>query len=153
MLARGCANGNEQTASHDRAYQCPPCESQKCSACGNTVKKSLSTRTHVCKCGCRLDRDENVARNILAIALKIEPSRRRPCRGTPVFQAQQVGWGTPELLDVEDHAPAGARVWNIQSDTSENASGDIDLWKPFSLRPQQGRGFEGPRACCDKSDR
>jgi len=53
----------------------PQYTSQKCSACGKTVKKSLSTRTHVCKCGCRLDRDENAARNILAIALKIEPSR------------------------------------------------------------------------------
>jgi len=47
----------------------PQYTSQKCPACGNTVKKSLSTRTHVCKCGCRLDRDENAARNILAIAL------------------------------------------------------------------------------------
>jgi len=91
----------------------PQHTSQKCSACGNTVKKSLSTRTHICKCGCKLDRDENAARNILAAASK------------------QVGWGTPELLDVEDHALAGARVWNIQSDvSSENASGDIDHWKP-----------------------
>jgi putative transposase len=29
------------------------------------VKKSLSTRTHVCPCGCVLDRDENAAINIL----------------------------------------------------------------------------------------
>jgi len=57
----------------------PQYTSQKCSACGNTLKKSLSTRTHVCKCGCRLDRDENAARNILATALK------------------EVGWGTSEL--------------------------------------------------------
>jgi len=33
----------------------PQYTSQKCSACGKTVKKSLSTRTHVCKCGCPLD--------------------------------------------------------------------------------------------------
>lgn len=39
--------------------------SQECSACGEIVKKSLSTRTHVCKCGCVLDRDENAAINIL----------------------------------------------------------------------------------------
>jgi putative transposase len=33
------------------------------------VRKSLSTRTHVCAhCGLVLDRDENVARNILALA-------------------------------------------------------------------------------------
>ena len=29
------------------------------------MKKSLSTRTHVCQCGCKLDRDENAALNIL----------------------------------------------------------------------------------------
>jgi putative transposase len=39
--------------------------SQECSNCGRTVKKSLSTRTHTCKCGCQLDRDENAAINIL----------------------------------------------------------------------------------------
>lgn len=43
--------------------------SQNCSNCGKTVKKSLSTRTHVCSCGCQLDRDENAARNILRIGL------------------------------------------------------------------------------------
>ncbi|MFB2881900.1 RNA-guided endonuclease InsQ/TnpB family protein [Floridanema aerugineum] len=35
--------------------------SQNCSKCGATVKKSLSIRTHVCKCGAVLDRDENAA--------------------------------------------------------------------------------------------
>ena len=42
--------------------------SQECSSCGTIVKKSLSTRTHVCRCGCVLDRDHNAARNILRIA-------------------------------------------------------------------------------------
>jgi len=46
----------------------PHYTSQKCSACGNTVKKSLSTRTHVCKCGCELHRDLNAAMNILNLA-------------------------------------------------------------------------------------
>ena len=44
--------------------------SQNCSSCGATVKKSLSQRTHSCKCGCVLDRDENAGRNILRAALK-----------------------------------------------------------------------------------
>jgi putative transposase len=35
----------------------PQYTSQSCSSCGETVKKSLSTRTHICKCGCVLDRD------------------------------------------------------------------------------------------------
>ena len=37
----------------------PQYTSQNCSNCGETVKKSLSVRTHVCKCGCILDRDHN----------------------------------------------------------------------------------------------
>ncbi|MGR3273584.1 RNA-guided endonuclease InsQ/TnpB family protein [Acaryochloris marina NIES-2412] len=43
----------------------PAYTSQECSDCGAIVKKSLSTRTHVCACGCELDRDENAAINIL----------------------------------------------------------------------------------------
>ena len=39
----------------------PNYTSQKCSNCGETVKKSLSTRTHICRCGCVLDRDQNAA--------------------------------------------------------------------------------------------
>ena len=47
----------------------PQYTSANCSECGAKVKKSLSTRTHKCKCGCILDRDENAARNILSIGL------------------------------------------------------------------------------------
>ncbi|MGD2183343.1 RNA-guided endonuclease InsQ/TnpB family protein [Lusitaniella coriacea] len=47
----------------------PAYTSQNCSSCGTTVKKSLSTRTHTCKCGCTLDRDHNAAINILNKAL------------------------------------------------------------------------------------
>ncbi|NEO66760.1 MAG: transposase, partial [Moorea sp. SIO4G2] len=47
----------------------PAYTSQNCSSCGEVVKKSLSTRTHACKCGCRLDRDHNAAKNILTRAL------------------------------------------------------------------------------------
>ena len=43
----------------------PAYTSQKCSSCGATVKKSLSTRTHTCECGCTLDRDFNAAIKIL----------------------------------------------------------------------------------------
>lgn len=48
----------------------PHYTSQKCSKCDAIVKKSLSTRTHICKCGCRLNRDENAAINILNLALQ-----------------------------------------------------------------------------------
>jgi putative transposase len=47
----------------------PAYTSQECSSCGTVVKKSLSTRTHQCKCGCVLDRDHNAARNILSRGL------------------------------------------------------------------------------------
>lgn len=43
----------------------PAYTSQECSSCGVIVKKSLSTRTHACQCGCVLDRDHNAALNIL----------------------------------------------------------------------------------------
>jgi len=48
----------------------PQYTSQDCSACGNIVKKSLSTRTHICCCGAVLDRDHNAAINILEKGLK-----------------------------------------------------------------------------------
>ena len=48
----------------------PHFTSQNCSACGTTVKKSLSVRTHICTgCGVVLDRDHNAALNILDKAL------------------------------------------------------------------------------------
>jgi len=47
----------------------PAYTSQECSSCGTVVKKTLSTRTHVCQCGCVLDRDHNAARNILSRGL------------------------------------------------------------------------------------
>ncbi len=47
----------------------PAYTSQECSNCGAVVKKSLSTRTHICECGFVLDRDWNAAINILKLAL------------------------------------------------------------------------------------
>lgn len=43
----------------------PQYTSSYCSSCGTIVKKTLSTRTHICRCGCEMDRDKNAARNIL----------------------------------------------------------------------------------------
>ena len=47
----------------------PAYTSQECSSCSTLIKKSLSMRTHVCKCGLVLDRDWNAAINILKLAL------------------------------------------------------------------------------------
>ncbi|MBD1808453.1 IS200/IS605 family element transposase accessory protein TnpB [Microcoleus sp. FACHB-SPT15] len=48
----------------------PQHTSQDCSGCGATVKKSLSLRTHLCRCGVVLDRDHNAALNILSKGLR-----------------------------------------------------------------------------------
>ena len=50
----------------------PAYTSQQCSNCGTLIKKSLSTRTHICECGFVLDRDWNAAINILELALSTE---------------------------------------------------------------------------------
>lgn len=47
----------------------PHYTSQKCSGCGTIVRKSLSTRTHECRCGISLDRDHNAGINILRLGL------------------------------------------------------------------------------------
>ncbi|MBD2690765.1 RNA-guided endonuclease InsQ/TnpB family protein [Anabaena catenula] len=47
----------------------PQYTSQECSSCGEVVKKTLSTRTHVCQCGCVMDRDKNAALIILSRGL------------------------------------------------------------------------------------
>ncbi|GBC60408.1 transposase [Desulfonema ishimotonii] len=47
----------------------PQYTSQKCSACGEIVKKSLSVRTHRCACGFVVNRDLNAALNILRIGM------------------------------------------------------------------------------------
>ncbi len=47
----------------------PQYTSQECSSCGEIVKKSLSTRTHICACGCVMNRDENAAKIILSRGL------------------------------------------------------------------------------------
>lgn len=47
----------------------PHYTSQQCSACGEIVKKSLSTRTHRCRCGFVANRDHNAALNILRIGM------------------------------------------------------------------------------------
>lgn len=40
---------------------------QRCSSCGTHVPKDIGVRVHECSCGCVLGRDENAARNVLAL--------------------------------------------------------------------------------------
>ena len=48
----------------------PQYTTQECPNCKARVKKTLSQRTHICECGCVMDRDEAGAINILAKALR-----------------------------------------------------------------------------------
>ena len=48
----------------------PRFTSQKCSACGRMIRKSLSIRTHQCACGYVADRDLNAALNIKRLGLE-----------------------------------------------------------------------------------
>ena len=46
--------------------------SQDCSSCGERIEKTLSERTHQClKCGTKLHRDHNAAKNILVKGLEV----------------------------------------------------------------------------------
>lgn len=62
----------------------PHYTSQKCSNCGVIVKKSLSTRTHKCSCGCELQRDVNAAVNILNLAKNREGHSRINATGVGI---------------------------------------------------------------------
>jgi putative transposase len=55
----------------------PRMTSQKCSDCGAIVKKSLSTRTHKCSCGCEMQRDVNAAINILNLGKQARDGQSR----------------------------------------------------------------------------
>ncbi len=72
----------------------PHYTSQECSACHAIVKKSLSTRTHTCQCGCVLDRDQNAAINILAKVLK---GRCPDCPESSEQQDPKNTGGHPEI--------------------------------------------------------
>ena len=75
----------------------PHCTSQKCSNCGEIVKKGLSTRTHNCPhCGTVLQRDVNAAINILRKA--------KSTGGHPGSNATGVGTST----QVGETSPVGA---------------------------------------------
>lgn len=82
----------------------PHWTSQRCSGCGKIVQKAVSERTHRCvHCGLVMDRDENAARTILALALQWLkeqgctagqaetglPARRRKASGQKTTTASQ----------------------------------------------------------------
>ena len=81
----------------------PRFTTQDCSGCGFRVKKTLSTRTHVCpQCGLVLDRDENAALNILAAALAV---------AAPLRTAGQVGTGSVSSEQIASGQTASTAVF------------------------------------------
>jgi putative transposase len=72
----------------------PAYRSQECSNCGVIVKKALSTRTHVCRCGCKLDRAHNAAINILKSGLGTVGHTGTQCR----LMQETLGKKIPLLL-------------------------------------------------------
>ena len=52
--------------------------SQECSSCGAVVRKELSERRHLCRCGADLHRDHNAALNILKRGLAATGAARGP---------------------------------------------------------------------------
>ena len=74
----------------------PQYTSQECSNCGNLVKKTLSTRTHICECGTILDRDHNAALNILAKGLKARAEINLNTAGPAEINA----WGQTDLYSL-----------------------------------------------------
>lgn len=73
----------------------PQYTTQDCSQCGKLVKKSLSVRTHICKCGCVLDRDWNAAINILNKGLRLTGYQL-----STVGQTETNAWGQTDLYSV-----------------------------------------------------
>lgn len=93
----------------------PQYTSQNCSNCGEIVKKSLSTRTHICACGCQLDRDENAARNILRIGLStvghsgtwLQDSLNALGEDTPTFSGEIL---SKQVTSVNKESPVTATI-------------------------------------------
>ena len=82
----------------------PRMTSQKCSDCGVIVKKSLSTRSHVCSCGCNLQRDVNAAKNILNLAKASLGHRQSNASGVGVTTLVGVSL-LEQILTVNEESP------------------------------------------------
>lgn len=82
----------------------PKHTSQRCSACGAIVEKSLSERMHICpECGLILDRDLNASKNILKVGLeRAELTPVETETSTPLIEGQVsvVEAGSPHDLSV-----------------------------------------------------
>jgi putative transposase len=98
----------------------PAYTSQECSSCGVIVKKSLSTRTHVCQCGCVLDRDHNAGINVLNSGLGTVGHT-----GTSVLDTGNAWGDTPSTLVGENLSGQGmSRSQESPDYTNRTACGE-----------------------------
>ena len=89
--------------------------SQICSNCGAVVKKSLSTRTHVCECGYSEDRDVNAAINILARGLNtLGHSGIYAWGETPSWAVGANLLSNGDSPNQESHVYASLKTWECQ---------------------------------------
>ena len=97
----------------------PQYTSQKCSQCQAVVKKSLSTRTHVCQCGCILHRDWNAAINILLLAKSRGGHPQSNALGSWNLYAT---WGNPGRASSDDELriPVYARPGSVNKSSSNH---------------------------------
>ncbi|MBO5519544.1 MAG: transposase, partial [Candidatus Methanomethylophilus sp.] len=71
----------------------PEYTSQRCSACGRLVPKTLSERRHVCTCGAYMGRDKNAASNVERLGLQALQLTR--CRMEILGHSGRSQWGNP----------------------------------------------------------
>ena len=71
----------------------PEYTSQRCSACGRLVPKTLSERRHVCTCGADMGRDKNAASNVERLGLQALQLTR--CRMEILGHSGRSQWGNP----------------------------------------------------------
>jgi len=115
----------------------PAYTSQECSQCKTIVKKSLSTRTHVCtSCGYTEDRDVNAAINILQ-------------RGVNLFKKSypsSIGKVTDEEIALSVDEPSNYPITSIMGNLELLPSKDLsDLQSRKSKRKRRSRSK--PREC------
>lgn len=66
-----CLHSKAESAGKHVIAVDPRGTSQRCSGCGETVRKELSERIHSCLCGTVLGRDHNAALNVLALGMSV----------------------------------------------------------------------------------
>ncbi len=109
----------------------PHFTSQECSNCGQTVKKSLSVRTHKCShCGYIADRDHNAARNILAKGLEMLGAIVNSTEGhaSCLLRRSCANGGAASERGAASYRGASLTLTLTESEGNLKATGESGLW-------------------------